>query len=281
MVNGRPDDSGSGTPGEPEGGPGSPGPAGTPHYPAPPGYPQPQWPPPGAPGETMHTLEEIHDRTDPRTPISSLPYTITNSGSYYVVSNLHSTTDGIVIETSGVTVDLMGFSITGDGDNGDYGIHVAGATNAPIEDLVIKGGRISGFSYGFYCQYMNNSRIEHLVVFGNSSYGIILNGMNGQCDGNSILGNQVSENATVGIYLVFADGNRIEANHVSGTSGAGTTYGIRTAVTTDNFILKNTCVGQVNNFALDPDDTYGPVVSAGGPLGSTGDEAHPWANFSR
>ncbi len=50
MVNGRPDDSGSGTPGEPEGGPGSPGPAGTPYYPAPPGYPQPQWPPPGAPG---------------------------------------------------------------------------------------------------------------------------------------------------------------------------------------------------------------------------------------
>ncbi|WP_224392694.1 rhomboid family intramembrane serine protease [Pseudonocardia sp. ICBG1293] len=50
MVNGRPDSTGSGTPGEPEGGPGTPGPAGTPYYPAPPGYPQPQWPPPGAPG---------------------------------------------------------------------------------------------------------------------------------------------------------------------------------------------------------------------------------------
>lgn len=50
MVNGRPDSSGSGASGEPEGGPGSPGPAGTPYYPTPPGYPQPQWPPPGAPG---------------------------------------------------------------------------------------------------------------------------------------------------------------------------------------------------------------------------------------
>ena len=45
---------------------------------------------------------------DPRTPISSLPYTITNSGSYYVTGNLESSTDGIVIDASGVTVDLMG-----------------------------------------------------------------------------------------------------------------------------------------------------------------------------
>ena len=91
--------------------------------------------PPGPPAPTMKTLEQIHDRTDPRTPISSLPYPITEPGSYYVVSNLHSTGHGIVIETSGVTVDLMGFSLTGDGTSGDYGIHVAGATNAAIEDL--------------------------------------------------------------------------------------------------------------------------------------------------
>ena len=74
--------------------------------------------PPGAPGETMHTLEEVYERTDPRTPISSLPYTISEPGSYYVTGNLSSTGHGIVIEASGVTVDLMGFSLTGDGING-------------------------------------------------------------------------------------------------------------------------------------------------------------------
>ena len=87
--------------------------------------------PPGPPAPTMKTLEQI----EPRTPISSLPYTITNSGSYYVVSNLHSTGHGIVIETNGVSVDLMGFSLTKDGDYDDYGIYVAGATNAATEDL--------------------------------------------------------------------------------------------------------------------------------------------------
>ena len=58
-------------------------------------------------------------------------------------------------------------------------------------------------------------------------------------------------------------------------------YGIRTYLTTDNFILKNTCVGQTNNFGLSANDTYGPIVTNSGSLSSTGDESHPWANFSR
>ena len=41
--------------------------------------------PPGAPGETMKALAQV----EPRTPISSLPYTISESGSYYVTGNLH------------------------------------------------------------------------------------------------------------------------------------------------------------------------------------------------
>ena len=73
-----------------------------------------------------------------------------------------------------------------------------------------------------------------------------------------------------------ADGNRVEANHVWGTTG-GTSYGIRTETTTDNFILKNTCVGQTNNFVLSATDTCGPIVTTVGPLAGT----DPWANFSR
>jgi hypothetical protein len=77
------------------------------------------------------------------------------------------------------------------------------------------------------------------------------------------------------IYTDDAVGNRIEANHISGTTGA-TSYGIRTHGS-GIFILKNTCVGQVNNFSLDSDDTYGPVATSSGVLSGTS----PWANFSR
>jgi len=159
--------------------------------------------PPGVPGETMKTLAQV----EPRTPISSLPYTINESGSYYVTGNLSSMGDGIIIQSSGVTVDLMGFSLTGDGGPHDYGIQVNGSTNAVIENLVIKGGRISGFNDGLNCSSMNNSRIEGLVVSGNTDDGATLNGGNsGRCNGNTITNCTISENDDKGIYLYGGNG---------------------------------------------------------------------------
>ena len=98
--------------------------------------------------------------------------------------------------------------------------------------------------------------------------------------GNTIRKNTISKNTTKGIRLFYADGNRVEANNVWGTTGDGTTYGIQTTGAS-NFILKNTCVGNGINYQLDSDDTAGPIVSASGYLSATGDAAHPWANFSR
>ena len=65
--------------------------------------------PPGAPAPTMKTLAQI----EPRTPISSAPFTITQSGSYYLTGNLTvSSGDAITIATNGVTLDLNGFTIS-------------------------------------------------------------------------------------------------------------------------------------------------------------------------
>jgi hypothetical protein len=64
--------------------------------------------PPGAPVPTMKTLAQI----EARTPISSLPFTITNSGSYYLTTNLNSAGQGITISADNVAIDLSGFGIT-------------------------------------------------------------------------------------------------------------------------------------------------------------------------
>jgi hypothetical protein len=66
--------------------------------------------PPGPPGATMLTLSQI----EPRTPIASAPFIITNSGSYYLTTNLLMTTSGsaVGIYTNGVTLDLSGFTIS-------------------------------------------------------------------------------------------------------------------------------------------------------------------------
>ena len=93
--------------------------------------------------------------------------------------------------------------------------------------------------------------------------------------GNTIQENTISKNTTKGIRLFYADGNRVEANNVWGTTGDE--WGIQTTTGASNFILKNTCVGNGTNYELDSDDTAGPIVSASGYLSGT----DPWANFSR
>lgn len=63
--------------------------------------------PPGAPAPTDSVKL-------PGTPISSLPFVISQPGNYYVTRNLSMATtgDGITIQASNVTVDLMGFELS-------------------------------------------------------------------------------------------------------------------------------------------------------------------------
>ncbi len=95
-------------------------------------------PPPGAPAPTMKTLAQI----EPRTPISSLPFTISNSGSYYLTKNLSVTSgDAITISTSGVTLDLNGFTISSSANPaGGTGVLLGSA----IKDVTILNGHIRG-----------------------------------------------------------------------------------------------------------------------------------------
>lgn len=67
--------------------------------------------PPGAPAPAMMSLDQI----EPRTPISSLPFIISQSGSYYLTRNFQATpADGvpISIQASNVTLDLNGFTLS-------------------------------------------------------------------------------------------------------------------------------------------------------------------------
>ena len=94
-------------------------------------------PPPGPVALSM--------RFGPRTEIRSLPYTIVAPGSYYLGASLTQTGPGtgITINSSNVTLDLMGFSIIGAGFAGDDGI---GFGPAPIyENITIHDGMIVGW----------------------------------------------------------------------------------------------------------------------------------------
>src|SRR5438445_6537841 len=109
--------------------------------------------PPGPPGATMKTLDQI----EPRTPISSLPFPITNSGSYYFTTNLilANSVTGISISADNVTLDLAGFALLSASTSTGSGINISSSKR----NICIRNGTIRGWfngidaSVGAYCRF--------------------------------------------------------------------------------------------------------------------------------
>ncbi|HEX3625449.1 MAG TPA: hypothetical protein VH280_08490 [Verrucomicrobiae bacterium] len=143
--------------------------------------------PPGPPGATMLTLSQIQ----PRTPISSVPITITQPGSYYLTTNVVCTvSNAIVISVSGVSLDLNGFTISStvaNAANGGKAILLSGGLqNITIANGFIQGGVTnngsgvysgSGFAYGIFYSGVTpvNVLVSRLSVSGCLDGGIYLN----------------------------------------------------------------------------------------------------------
>src|SRR5262249_18950266 len=90
----------------------------------------------------MRTLDQI----EPRIPISLLPFVITNSGSYFLTTNLvgASGENGIIISNDNVTLDLRGFSMIGGSAIGS-GIYVPSAQ----KNISVRNGKLRGWQdYG-------------------------------------------------------------------------------------------------------------------------------------
>jgi hypothetical protein len=132
----------------------------------------------------MKTLEQI----EPRTPISSAPFTITRSGSYYLTTNIGvGAGDAITITTNSVTLDLRGFTISSTNPSATgYGILVQGAwrnitiLNGCIQGGVVKSGGVysgPGFGGGIYCN-TDISDAENIRIAGISVLGCRLDGIN-------------------------------------------------------------------------------------------------------
>lgn len=125
--------------------------------------------PPGSDAAHMKNLNQI----EPRTIISSLPYVITNRGSYYLTGSLTATmgTNGIVIATNDVTVDLNGFTLIGVTNMGACGITQDSPMNLYM-NLTIRNGVVSGWgNAGVSMQNGMNCRLSGITASGNGSAG--------------------------------------------------------------------------------------------------------------
>jgi parallel beta-helix repeat protein len=168
--------------------------------------------PPGAPGSTMKTLDQV----EPRTPISSLPITISSSGSYYITGDLTSTTDGITINADNVTIDLMGFSITGQKGGGTvhHGIYMYDRCNVEIRNGTVKGFR----DHGIRSDGINTSgiRVINVRVIDNGEAGIYLGGYSSLIKDCTAVSNG---DFGIGCYTGIITNNNVYDNGASGING--------------------------------------------------------------
>ena len=139
--------------------------------------------PPGAPAPTMKTADQIYSKLDPRTIVNAVNtpgdannlFIITNSGSYYLTTNLAGVSgkNGISIATNNVTLDLNGFSLLG-----VSGIHYGIDIRSAQTNVTVQNGAISGWGgAGVTSENVTsvNMVFERLNVLANS-YGIWMNG---------------------------------------------------------------------------------------------------------
>jgi parallel beta-helix repeat protein len=144
------------------------------HTPFATGFAQGSLTPPGPPAPTMLTLAQM----EPRTPVSSLPITITQPGSYFLTTNLTgvSGASGITIATNDVTLDLRGFTLLGPpAGGGTNGISVPSAqTNVSVFNGALASWTGAGVgAAGVFCSRFERLRASNcgqgLVVGNNCS----------------------------------------------------------------------------------------------------------------
>ena len=189
--------------------------------------------PSGPPAPTMKTLDVV----EPRQAISSLPYTISQSGSYYLTGNLEAsgTSDGILIlgPATSVSLDLNGFSLIGAGVPFTRGI----AAESGSKIVSIRNGTVRGWDYGILADYGNTANLSQVTVEGNVHSGIYVYG-GGEIENSVVSGNgwigllagantvirhsRVIGNFLTGLYLPGGS-SLIESSLISG-NGYGSTY---------------------------------------------------------
>jgi parallel beta-helix repeat protein len=165
------------------------------------------------------------------TEITKLPWTITTQGSYIINQNLKANWHGIKVQANNVTIDLNGYSISGNNTSGGHGVYMNGCSNVEIRNGTIRNFGSSGIheesSSG------NSHRVINVRVMNNKEDGIRLAGSN-----HMVKDCTVSGNGSYGIDVFLGctvSGNTVYNNAYYGIyAGSGSTVSGNTAYSNDD-----------------------------------------------
>lgn len=156
------------------------------------------------------------------TRISSVPYTISSPGFYYLGGNLSygGSESAITVNTDDVTIELMGYTLTSTGEGSwRRGVYMHGRKNVEI-----RNGTINHFSVGIYEEQQTGKghRVVNVRFIGNYM-GVLLSGTNHMLAGCTALDN-------------ISDGFYVEQGIISGCSARG---GGNRCIDISNGLIKN------------------------------------------
>lgn len=212
--------------------------------------------PPGAPGVTMKSLEEI----EPGTPInpadvSTTGISISTPGYYYLTGNIENvaaTSSVFLITASNVTLDLRGFSLIADGATGTAAASSAIYGSGNLQhNIVVRNGNIKGAWYaGVHLLGKSNARCDNIRVYQTASYGLVMgvsshitncqiNGKNTSIDTAGITSSNGSIIKNCSVTLCLGDGfapagNRSSILECTAIENGGIGFDLG-----DSYILKN------------------------------------------
>jgi len=198
--------------------------------------------PPGGPGPTMKTLDQVEARAMITNTLGLV--TLSQPGSYYLTHNLNvSAGDAIDITASNVTLDLNGFTISSSATaaNGAGIMLGSGLVNITIHhgnvagSVTNNGGIYSGGGFAFGISYSGNVsrnvRVADVSVSGCLDDGINLSASTSstvescaidRVGGNGIVANLVANSVanTCGVNGIYA-GNALNSSGAAISSGYG------------------------------------------------------------
>lgn len=196
--------------------------------------------PPGAPAPTMRSLAQIEGRT----PISTMPFTVSAPGSYYLTTNFTGSatiTNAIVILADNVTLDLNGFILAGPSASAGSAISVPGVQRR----LVVRNGIIRGWNgSGLNASNAYNCLVEDVEVAECQNDGISV-GPQSLVRNSLAISNALQVVTSAGSGIAAGDGSTVvDCVAMNTVRGVGVSVGVGSIV--ENVTANNNGVGNPN-----------------------------------
>ena len=214
--------------------------------------------PPGAPAPLFKTLDQVK----PGTAITNVPFTITSSGYFYLTRSFSNSSTAIFIGSDDVSLDLGGFTLTGDGGVNDHGVRVGLTGNDGQSRVTIRNGTVRNFGSGVFIGQLSSSvQLEDVRAYGCAAgFQLASTAASGPrlC---TVRHCYAVSNTSAGILIGGPVAGLSAENLIVDCVAQGNQTGIQIA-STNNLVIRNLSFGNAGgDYSISPNNRSGAIIA--------------------